>query len=268
MSYSRRFPGEDRRAYMTPPPSSPPPIAQSPNLNSPPSSSTPPSNSVLCRQYYTELAREMHPDLPPQSSFDIFMLGSNKLANMTTPASKRAWLDQQWLELVEICGSEQTARTRIDNLLDAMVEPTGRKPRPGDPDVTFIPIPGSNQLALRLWPGSLSAAEYCVDFFDGHVKTPINVPHEYQLWAIPDPTRPWLQPICMELHSIEKAYGIKSEDILPGEEKYVLRDGMLCQLCRGNEKVLRFYIPMRQQAGQPQAEGDGNPIVTPQAYQM
>ncbi|OSD06836.1 hypothetical protein PYCCODRAFT_772448 [Trametes coccinea BRFM310] len=264
MSFERKHPKEDAsHSYMTPPPSSPPTAAQSPNSNAPPS-----SNRVQCRQFYTELAHSMHPDFPPQNSFDILMLGTNKLTHLTTAASKRAWLDQRWQRMVRVCGSEEAARRRVDNLLDAMVEPTGRKPRSGDPDVIYIPIPGSNELALRLWPGSPSAAEYCLDFFDGNTKTPINVPAGYKLWMIPDPARPWLQPICMALTSIERAYGIKSKDILPGEEKYILRDGMLCQLCRGNQKVLRFYVPLRQQASGLHGEVDDNPIVTPQSYDI
>ncbi|CDO70601.1 hypothetical protein BN946_scf184656.g16 [Trametes cinnabarina] len=242
-------------SYLTPPPSSP---ADVHNVDSP----SPRSGRVLCRQYYTELAHDLHPDLPPQSSFDILVLATNKLEKQSA-ARKRAWIDQQWQQMIAVCGSVEAAQAGVDKFLDSMIEPTGRQPGINDPDVLYFPIPGSN-LALRLWPGSLSAAEYCLSFVEANTQKPINVPEEYELWAIPDPKRPWLQPVCMALTSLEKAFGIKSEDILPGEEKFVLRDGMHCQLCRGDKKIMRFVVPERQQANAPDEEDI--PLVTPQRF--
>ncbi|KAI0657790.1 hypothetical protein C8Q70DRAFT_1073607 [Cubamyces menziesii] len=104
------------------------------------------------------------------------------------------------------------------------------KPQTGQDyaDVTFIQIPGS-EYSLRFWPGSFHWAEYCVDFVDAITGKPMNVPQKYEIWKIPDPEdKPWLVSVVAKMESIEKLYGIN--DPLPGEEKFILRDGMACQL--------------------------------------
>ncbi len=108
------------------------------------------------------------------------------------------------------------------------------------------PIPDC-KYSLRLFPGSLSAAEYCLDFVDSATGEPVNSPFEYELWAVPDPDTPWLSmPITGKLRSIERGHGIKQEDILLGEEKFVLRDGQTCVLMRSGKQPVRFTVPLRR----------------------
>lgn len=108
------------------------------------------------------------------------------------------------------------------------------------------PIPDS-KYSLRLFPGSLSVAEYCLDFVDSATGEPINSPFEYELWGVPDPDTPWLSmPIIGKLRSIERGHGIKQEDILPGREKFVLRDGQTCILMRPGKRPARFTVPLRK----------------------
>ncbi|KAJ8490132.1 hypothetical protein ONZ51_g2518 [Trametes cubensis] len=122
------------------------------------------------------------------------------------------------------------ATKRWKYFVDQHVEVSGIKPQTGQDyaDVTFIQIPGS-EYSLRFWPGSFHWAEYCVDFVDAITGKPMNVPQKYEIWKIPDPEdKPWLVSVVAKMESIEKLYGIN--DPLPGEEKFILRDGMACQL--------------------------------------
>lgn len=110
------------------------------------------------------------------------------------------------------------------------------------------PIPDS-KYSLRLFPGSFSAAEYCLDFVETATGKPVNSPFEYELWGVPNPDAdtPWLSiPMCGKLRSIERSHGIKQADILPGEEKYILRDGQTCVLARPGKRSLRFTVPVRK----------------------
>ncbi len=116
-----------------------------------------------------------------------------------------------------------------------------------DEKFVFVrPIPDS-EYSFRLFPGSLSAAEYCMDFVDTATGKPINSPFEYELWAVPDPDTPWLSlPMTGKLRSIERGHGIKQKDIKPGAEKFVLRDGQTCVLMRPGKRPLRFTVPVRR----------------------
>ncbi len=107
------------------------------------------------------------------------------------------------------------------------------------------PIPDS-KYSLRLFPGSLSAAEYCLDFVDAAGK-PVNSPFEFELWGVPDPDAPWLSiPAAGKLRSAEHTFGFKQKDILPGAEKFILRDGQTCVLMRPGKRPLRFTVPLRK----------------------
>lgn len=86
-----------------------------------------------------------------------------------------------------------------------------------------------------------------MDFIDSATGEPVNSPFEYELWGIPNPDTPWLSfPICGQLRSIEYAHGIKQKDILPGAEKFILRDGQTCVLARPGKRSIRFTVPVRK----------------------
>lgn len=55
-----------------------------------------------------------------------------------------------------------------------------KKPHDGEKDVTFLPISGTN-VAIRVWPGSVSRSEYNVDFLDTETGTPVDIPSGYIL---------------------------------------------------------------------------------------
>ncbi|KAI8973974.1 hypothetical protein BD414DRAFT_424874 [Trametes punicea] len=174
------------------------------------------------------------------------MLGSNRLFGFASNA-KRAWLAREWGQALEYCGSVAAVMAMSKALLDEEADDSGIKPEPGtvEHDIKYLQIPGT-AISLRFWPGSLAAAEYCMDFVVTNSQQPINVPEGYELWVVPDPAMPWLKPVSMRLLSIEQAHGIPPSQIHPGEEKFILRDGLLCLL--RNERVgleLHFYVPVR-----------------------
>lgn len=124
---------------------------------------------------------------------------------------------------------------------------------PADNKRVFIrPVPDT-KYSFRLFPGSLSAAEYCMDFVETATGKPVNSPFEYELWGVTgDSDTPWLtMPICAKLRTIERAHGIKQESILPGAEKFVLRDGQTCVLIRPGQRSLRFTVPVRKRTAPP-----------------
>ncbi|KAI0351343.1 hypothetical protein OH77DRAFT_948101 [Trametes cingulata] len=235
------------------------------------SSGAGPAQRGSSREFYVDQARRNHPDVVPRNDFEIFMLGTTKILvpgqeSMSTD-EKYAWLQQEWDELVQNTGSVDEANAFVRAFLD-MEAPSGVKPKPGDPDVTYIQIPGAEGkpapgLSLRFWPGSLSAAEYCMDFVESATKKPVNVPAQYSLSVLSDPwAGPWDHP-GRTLVSIERAHRIPPDQILEGEEKYILRDGLFCQLCYEGKAVMRFRVPRRADAGMMGLVGDDTEILSP-----
>ncbi|KAH9896424.1 hypothetical protein C8Q73DRAFT_685387 [Cubamyces lactineus] len=121
-----------------------------------------------------------------------------------------------------------------------------KKPRLGDKHVFIRPIPDS-EYSIRLYPGSISAAEFCIEFVHTATGKAVNSPFPYELWSVPSPAMSGLSvPMVGRLKSAECAFGIRQEDILPGEEKFLLCDGQTCRLKRPGKRLLRFTVPIRQ----------------------
>ena len=75
----------------------------------------------------------------------------------------------------------------------------------------------------------------------------VNSPFPYELWSVSNLAMSGLSvPMVGRLKSAECAFGIRQEDILPGEEKFLLRDGQTCLLKRPEKRPLRFTVPIRQ----------------------
>ncbi|KAI6113232.1 hypothetical protein EDD16DRAFT_1709728 [Pisolithus croceorrhizus] len=123
----------------------------------------------------------------------------------------------------------------------------GVKPKHGDIDFSVIPIPGT-RLAIRIWDGGAEAyALYMMDFFHLDEQTAINCPAGYSLHMVPTPGTIGIL-IDGPLNSWETAFGIRPEDILPGEEKFCLPEGSRwCLVRREAPKQPDFFfaIPLR-----------------------
>ncbi|KAI0671289.1 hypothetical protein C8Q78DRAFT_850649 [Trametes maxima] len=228
----------------------PPPLSLASSSSS---SGRPGPPSTEFRKLCLDRIREKYPGLKPRSDWDILQLASTDMQS-GTHAEIFAGLDKELARNIEAFGDE--INDNVKTLLDTYMEPTGIKPPPGTSnDLIFIrPIPDS-QYSIRLFPGSYSDRQYCLDFLHTETGTPVNSPFEYELLAIPDPDAPWLAlPMSGKLRSIECAHGIKQEDILPGCEKFVLRDGQTCMLVRPGKQPLRFTVPLRRYGPEVQEE--------------
>jgi len=119
------------------------------------------------------------------------------------------------------------------------------KPSPGEDDVHVRPIPNSDY-SLRLWGKGLELKrEYCLDFVHSVTGQPVNSPFEYELWVVPNKSAPWLPGVKSRIYSLERGFGIPQEDILPGEEKFVLLEGTNCVLVRPGMRSVHFEVPIR-----------------------
>lgn len=124
----------------------------------------------------------------------------------------------------------------------------------------IIPICGS-PYSLRLWPGSYTRREYCLDFvYSNDVSTSLNVPQGYRLVSrAPMGETPWLDLGSFEVYSAEHNWAIKKKDLRAGSEKYVLRDGLHCYLIYPTEAgpeggKMWFRVPIRSSGASQEAE--------------
>ncbi|KAL7280681.1 hypothetical protein ACG7TL_005620 [Trametes sanguinea] len=218
---------------------------------------------IEARRFCAQVVRELFPNLPLDglSDFEIYQLALTKFDDNLTLEDIRRIAGEQRRRFVRECGGDPRMAQRIwDEFMDEEVEPTGvsrasfKFPRTGSSDI--LPIPDT-PYSLRFWPGSLTWAEFCMDFMkdtEQYGKIAVNVPVGYQIWAIPDPDHsPWLFPTCTQLESPERSYGIPADKIDAGAEKYLLRDGLVCSLVFKDREVLRFQVPQRQGANSVEA---------------
>ena len=105
--------------------------------------------------------------------------------------------------------------------------------------------------SLRLWPGSPYRREYCLDFvYANHTTKSLKKPQGYELTVhVPMGSLPWLGIGEQPLRSIEENFAIAPEDTHEEEERFILRDGLVCVLtyaAQGHEaREVRFEVPVR-----------------------
>ncbi|KAI0639053.1 hypothetical protein C8Q77DRAFT_1222394 [Trametes polyzona] len=216
----------------------------------PPTVSTHHARLMTSREYCLRCIRKDHPDFQPRNDWDILKLACTRREGNPSQAELYTWLDEELENQLKMEGSsyEQTMKD-IAEELDEEVEPTGDKPIPGDKNVFIRPIPDS-EYSIRLFPGSLTDAEFCLDFVETATGKAVNSPFEYELWGVENPEIWWLTSTMVgRIQSAEVAHGIKQEDILPGEERFVLRDGQSCMLVRPGKRSLFFTVPIRSRPG-------------------
>ncbi|KAI0755496.1 hypothetical protein C8Q74DRAFT_309992 [Fomes fomentarius] len=69
---------------------------------------------------------------------------------------------------------------------------------------------------------------------------PVNSPFSCELWSV---------ELLVELGSLERSFGLSQREIFPGQERFVLRDGMWCMLRRPGHRDVRFSVPIRPTYG-------------------
>ena len=104
-----------------------------------------------------------------------------------------------------------------------------------------------------------------MDFVRTATGEPVNSPFPHELWCVQDPDTPWLEPVTLSrLSTIESSFGIGSGKLLPGEEKYILRDGLTCLLKCPGKKDVRFTVPKRRDQRPKAPEEDVNVLEFPE----
>ncbi|KAL7279563.1 hypothetical protein ACG7TL_005962 [Trametes sanguinea] len=209
------------------------------------------TGAVMYRDICVQHVKTRYPDIEPRNDWELLRMAEVSLQG--TPEQIYAILDKQHQGFLNVFGDE--SEWMVAKALNQYIEPTGIKPLPKETNkyIHICPIPDT-KYSIRLFPGSISAAEYCLDFVDTASGEPVNSPFEFELWGIPDPDTPWLgTSISMKLRSMEQSHGIKQKDILPGHEKFLLRDGQTCALIRPGKPKIRFTVPVRKHPDTPQA---------------
>ncbi|OJT10713.1 hypothetical protein TRAPUB_12745 [Trametes pubescens] len=181
--------------------------------------------------------------MSPRNDYELMMLGSRKREGTT--AELRAWVDDQLRIDTQLCSSQDAVFASATQSLNNIVGQTGRKPRPNRDIVHTCPIPES-KFSIRLWPGNPYVNEYCMDFVNTTTKEAVNSPFDFELWAVPDPDAPWLAMPSGRLNSLESNFHIPQHKIVPGAEKWVLRDGQTCLMKRPGKKDVFFRVPVRR----------------------
>lgn len=212
---------------------------------------------------------EHFPTFKPRGDIDVFVLGSS-YKWYQGPAHEDhiyAWVDEEFAKRVERGGGEERMMQRLSRSLNAVVEVTGVrvnsvyarpnvhthalctpqiKPEPAEecPNVFVCPIPNSD-FSVRLFPGAFGRQEYCLDFVRTDTREAVNSPFDFEMWAVPGPSSSPQVVVPMRIRSLESASGVTPEDMKPGAEKFVLRDGMNCLLKRPGHRTARFVVPIR-----------------------
>ncbi|KAI9061180.1 hypothetical protein FKP32DRAFT_1678509 [Trametes sanguinea] len=203
------------------------------------------TGAVLYRDFCAQFVKTRYPGIEPRSDWELLWMAEVSLKG--TAEEIYAILDKEYVRYLECCKGEDVD-WMVAKTLGQYVEPTGVKPLPKEVNkfIHIHPVPDT-KYSIRLFPGSLSAAEYCLDFVDSASGEPVNSPFEFELWGVPNPATPWLTvQIAQKMRSIERAHGIKQTDILPGHEKFILRDGQTCVLIRPGQPNIRFTVPVRR----------------------
>ncbi|KAI0696210.1 hypothetical protein C8T65DRAFT_583633 [Cerioporus squamosus] len=185
------------------------------------------------------------PGFRPRNDFELITLATTKYPG--TRANLGTWLDEQLAFAIQEVGSLEAvmdyARTSLGMPSNRI---TGLKPGPTERNVFLRPIPNS-PYSIRLFPGCVLAREYCLDFVDTRTGLPVNSPFKFELLAVPNRSGPSSALGLTRITNLDSAFGVRPDEILPGHEKFLLRDGQTCLLRRPGHKDVRFTVPTRRQ---------------------
>ncbi|KAI0759379.1 hypothetical protein BD413DRAFT_617837 [Trametes elegans] len=213
------------------------------------SSTSPPARSRLrpMRDIFLQLVRKTYPYYTPKDDLELMSLSSGRYEG--PPSGIEQFLKQDLARFHERGYEASLAKSKEG--LDKLIEATGIKPSPGDPNVFVQPIPDS-EFSVRLFPGCTEAKEYCLDFVRTTTGEAVNSPFpEFALFSAPGPDAPIGSGPVVSISPLECAFGMSRDQIPPGEEKFVVADGTTCVLQRPGHKDVRFTIPIRRPRNPP-----------------
>ena len=87
----------------------------------------------------------------------------------------------------------------------------------------------------------------------------MNSPFQFELFQVPNQANPYVP--TARIHLLEHGWG--ETTILPGEERFVLRDGMTYLLKRTGHEDIRFTIPTRSAPSTETDDHDVNELDLP-----
>ncbi|KAI0817015.1 hypothetical protein BC628DRAFT_1096054 [Trametes gibbosa] len=206
------------------------------------------------RDVYFDAVRKMYPYYTPKHAFEILTLTDGLYKGVASVEGITEYLEDEMQSMIAFYkGSREAIIRKSEKTLSVEADITGMKPRPGDFGVFIRPIPDS-KYSIRLFPGSKAASEYCLDFVLSSTGEPVNSPFKFNLFSGPGPTTPVGFAPTVGLRPLECAFGIAQKDILPGAEKFLLRDGQLCTLQRPGHKDIQFTVPIRRRPELPRPD--------------
>ncbi|KAH9847608.1 hypothetical protein C2E23DRAFT_741366, partial [Lenzites betulinus] len=209
------------------------------------------------RDVYIETVRKLHPYYTPKNDYELLLLSGGIYKGTPTKDALTRFVEEQMQGTMSFCkGTRDYLMQKSWKTLDMKANViTGLKPRPGDPGVFIRPLPNS-EYSIRLFPGCEAASEYCLDFVLSATGEPVNSPFKFNLFAGPGPTTPVGFAPTVGIRPLERAFGIAQKDILPGAEKFLLRDGQLCTLQRPGHNDVQFTVPNRLRPAPPRPNVD------------
>ncbi|KAH9849159.1 hypothetical protein C2E23DRAFT_401889 [Lenzites betulinus] len=209
------------------------------------------SSRETLRDVYLEFAAKHYPYYTPKNDHEIFLLGGGSYKGPNSVEGITQHVKERMKNAISAwAGTREAVLRNASKTLDTKADFTGLKPRPGDPGVFIRSLPDSDY-SIRLFPGSKAASEYCLDFVLSATGEPVNSPFKFNLLAGAGPTTPVGFVPTVGVQALERSFGIAQKDILPGAEKFVLRDGQLCTLQRPGHKDVQFTVPMRRRPEPP-----------------
>lgn len=114
-------------------------------------------------------------------------------------------------------------------------------------DVRVVPIPNTDNLAIRFFDGGLERdGAWVFDFYDIRDRRAVN---SFEGWTVYiSPTAPNTMSLIFggEVKSWEANNGIERDDIKPGEERFSVPEGVTCSLVRPEcQQPFWFTTPRR-----------------------
>ncbi|KAH9924055.1 uncharacterized protein B0H18DRAFT_1177255 [Fomitopsis serialis] len=202
-------------------------------------------NAGSLGDYFGQLIHDQYPNLKVEDNFSKFTM----LANGGYPGGRNdsqgqvdAWLSSNLQDEIQELGcSEEEARETIEESLHSWFSQsadvvTGMKPQQMETDpgsgIVVKTIPDTDYF-IRQWRGNPEHHEVCFDYLtqdESGQRRAINCPAVYELWLAPNAAAaspgqllPSLEQSIIELQG-------ESIQIRPGEEKWVLKEGMSYQV--------------------------------------
>ncbi|OJT03902.1 hypothetical protein TRAPUB_5403 [Trametes pubescens] len=195
------------------------------------------------REVAEKKIRKHYPYFTPRNDWEVLYLGNAPYSG--PEAGLYEWLDKRLTHHIRLLGSYEAVVGSATKDLDELLDFTGFKPSPGDPEVFARPLPGS-EYSIRLFSGNAESKDYCLDFVLTSTGEPVNSPFKFDLLCLPDPNAPIGTMPIISMRPLECAFGIPQHEIEPGAEKFLLHDGQYCLLRRPGHRDVRFTVPIRR----------------------